>query len=88
MIAYFQHTQTSSDGSARLGHDKLPIMASSQRQSIVRHLWLQRPENRRTDTDVLIFHGELVEHHPELIKRRHGDSYQYLKVDLKGLIRP
>ncbi len=63
-------------------------MANSQRRSLVRQLWLQRPENERTANDVLIFYGELQEHRPELLPRSgHGDPYQHLKVDLRGLIK-
>jgi hypothetical protein len=61
--------------------------AESERRSSVRQLWLERPPQERTDTDVLNFFGWLDEHHPELLKRGSGDPYQYLKVDLKGLIK-
>jgi hypothetical protein len=62
-------------------------MAGSQRRSIVRQLWLQRPDKERAATDVMIFYGWLEEHRPELLRRGHGDAYQHLKSDLMGLIK-
>ena len=50
-------------------------------------LWLDRPEHRRTENDVVIFYRWLEEYHPELLKRREGDPYQQLKVDLRDYIR-
>jgi hypothetical protein len=61
-------------------------MKNEERISRVRQLWLQRPENNRSGNDVLMFHGELTRDHPELLNGRHGDSYQQLKVDLRGLV--
>jgi hypothetical protein len=58
------------------------------RHARVRQLWEARSPKERTATDVVIFHGWLQEHFPELLPRGKGDSYQHLKVDLQGLIMP
>jgi hypothetical protein len=57
------------------------------RQARVRQLWLARAPEERNAAGVLIFYGWLAHHYPELLKRGKGDPYQYLKVDLNGLIR-
>ena len=57
------------------------------RQACVRQLWLARAPEEPTAAGVLIFYGWLAHHYPELLKRGKGDPYQYLKVDLNGLIR-
>ena len=49
-------------------------------------MWLQRPEEKRTENQVLVFYGDLEKTRPELLKRGHGDPYQQLKVDLHGHI--
>jgi hypothetical protein len=61
-------------------------MKNEERISRVCQLWLQRPESKRSGNDVLMFHGELTREHPELLNDRHGDSYQQLKSDLRGLV--
>ena len=50
-------------------------------------LWLDRPEHRRTENDVVVFYRWLEEYHPELLKRRESDTYQQLNVDLQKYIR-
>ena len=49
--------------------------------------WLDRPEHRRTDNDVVVFYRWLEEYHPELLRRRESDPYQQLMVDLREYIR-
>lgn len=61
-------------------------LTDTQRQSLLRQLWMNRPDGNRTATDVLIFYGDLERQHPELIWRGQGDPYQHLKSDLAGLI--
>lgn len=42
--------------------------------------WLKRPPGQRTETDVLIFYGELSQRRPDLLSfRARGDKYQTLK---------
>ena len=50
-------------------------------------LWLERPENKRMEKDLIVFYGWLEQNRPELLKRRYGDPYQQLKVDVGKLIR-
>jgi hypothetical protein len=61
-------------------------MKDTERLPQLLFLWLQRPIEKRTENDVLIFYGELERGHPELLKRGKGDPYQQLKVDLHGHI--
>jgi hypothetical protein len=61
-------------------------MKDAERRRELRILWLQKPEDKRTGNDVLIFYGWLEENRPELLKaRRYGDPYQSLKSDLADL---
>ena len=58
-----------------------------QRLSLVRQLWMLRPEAERTDTDVMIFYAEMEQEHPEYLRHGPGDDYQRLRADLTGLIQ-
>ena len=52
----------------------------------VRQLFEARFAEERTETGVLLFYAWLEKYHPELLPRRkQGDLYQHLKVDLTGL---
>ena len=62
-------------------------MKNEERISRQRQLWPQRAENKRSESDVLMFHGALTRENPELLNGRHGDSYQHLKSDLRGFVR-
>jgi hypothetical protein len=61
-------------------------MKDTDRKAALLKLWLVRPSKKRTGSDLLKFYGELEQSRPELLKRRHGDPYQQLKVDLRGHI--
>jgi hypothetical protein len=61
--------------------------SEAARQARVRQLCQARAPEEHTATGVLIFYGWLAHYYPELLKRGKGDPYQYLKVDLNGLIR-
>ncbi|MGB9455193.1 MAG: hypothetical protein WCB12_04075 [Bryobacteraceae bacterium] len=50
-------------------------------------LWLLRPEDQRTDHDVLGYYGWLEQNKPELLTRGHGDPYQHLGPALRPYIR-
>ena len=64
-------------------------MDDPERQSQVLALWFKRPRHKRTNHDVLVFYGELVRTHPQLIPSGEDDPYQQVKVDLRGyLIEP
>ena len=63
-------------------------LKDDERRRRVVDLFLQRqPPEKRTENDVLVFHGWCQESRPELLKRSHGDSYQQLKSDLRGYIQ-
>jgi len=62
-------------------------MKNEERISRIRQLWVQRAEDKRSESDVLMVHGELTREHPELLNGGHGDSYQHLKSDLRRLVR-
>ena len=59
-------------------------MTDADRKSQLIKVWLDRPEEERTDTGILLFYLWLEEHHPELLVPGHGYPYQHLKVDLTG----
>ena len=61
-------------------------MKDTQREAALLDLWLQRPEEKRTENQLLAFYGQLEKTRPALLKRGHGDPYQQLKVDLHGHI--
>ena len=61
-------------------------MKDQERQAQVLALWLQRPVDKRTSKDLLVFYGEMERTRPELLKRGHGDPYQQLKADLRGYV--
>ncbi len=46
--------------------------------------WLKRPAGKRSETEVLMFYGELQEHKPHLLSfRASGDKYQVLQSILR-----
>jgi hypothetical protein len=49
-------------------------------------LWLKRPQNKRTEDDVVIFYGWLEENRPEFLKRSGGDPYRWLHAGLRNHI--
>jgi hypothetical protein len=60
-------------------------MREAERLANVRKLWMERPREKQTETDVLVFYGWLKQNQPELLK--HGgntDDYQQLQSDLSG----
>jgi hypothetical protein len=61
-------------------------MKDKERQALVLSLWLQRPADKRTSNELLVFYGEMERTRPELLKRGHGDPYQQLKADLRGYV--
>ena len=59
-----------------------------ERINMVRQLWQERyKEAERTGWNVMGFHRWLELNRSELLNRKHGDSYQQLKSDLRGLWR-
>jgi hypothetical protein len=53
----------------------------------IRAEWMKRPVGQRTETDVLMFYGELSQTRPDLLAFRvSGDKYQHLKSILRDLI--
>jgi hypothetical protein len=62
-------------------------MKDADRVRSVVSLWLQRPPDRQTENDVLVFYGDLERNRPELLGHRGGDPYQHLMADLRDHIR-
>jgi len=62
-------------------------MKKDERKAQLLSLWLQRPESRRTENDVLNFYGDMEREFPHLLNRHGGDPYQNLKSELRGHIR-
>lgn len=59
----------------------------SDSEPLIRHEWLKRPPQHRTESDVLAFYGELQQCRPDLLSfRASGDKYQVLKSVLRNLI--
>ncbi len=59
----------------------------SDHEPQIRQLWMARPAEHRTGTDLLIFYGELQDTRPDLLSfKASGDKYQVLKTILRGLI--
>jgi hypothetical protein len=56
------------------------------RRARVRQLWEAHP-SEHTEHNILVFHGWLRQHHPELLPKGQGDAFQSLKVDLSGLYK-
>ncbi len=49
--------------------------------------WLKRPKGKRTENDVLAFHGVLQQARPDLLSfRAAGDKYQVLFSILRNFI--
>ena len=62
-------------------------MRKKDRHREIVRLWLQRPEDKRTGTDLYVFCMELQRDFPELLDApRYGDPCQGLKVSLSGHI--
>ena len=52
-------------------------------------LWLQRPDERRTESDVVAFYREMEEKHPNLLRRWYGDAFRGLTLDLaRHILKP
>lgn len=58
-------------------------MKGDERKARLLSLWLQRPESRRTEDDILNFYGDMERAFPHLLNRRGGDPYQNLKSELR-----
>jgi hypothetical protein len=59
-------------------------MRDYEKRQTLRRLWLERPSNRRTERDLVLFHEWLAENLPTLLTRG-GDSYEQLRQDLGDL---
>jgi len=64
-------------------------MKENEREAVLIRLWLDRSEEERKGKfAVMKFHSWLLVHRPELLRKGPGDSYQYLKSDLRNYITP
>ena len=61
--------------------------AEAIRLNRVRQLFEARYNKKRTQDDVIAFHGWLYERYPHLLRKstNDGDPYHQLKLDLHGL---
>ena len=57
-------------------------MNDKERVTTLVALFQQRPQNKRTQDDVVEFYRWLEENRPELLKRHGSDPYQRLQADL------
>lgn len=55
------------------------------RRAVVRQLYEGRPSRERTEAGIFLFHRWLAKRYPELLPQGNGDTYERLKLDLKGL---
>jgi hypothetical protein len=62
-------------------------MEDRDRLRVLSSFWLQRPEDQRTENDLLGFYRWLEQKHPELLQYGQGTPYEQLKVDLRNHIR-
>ena len=61
-------------------------MKDKERKAQLLSLWRQRPDGKRTESDVLAFYGEMERAFPQLLDRHKSDPYRNLCSDLKGHI--
>jgi hypothetical protein len=61
-------------------------MKEAERIRRVVSLWLQRPPDKRTEHDALVFCLELQQNRSDLLVKGHGDPCQRLIADLRGHI--
>ena len=59
-------------------------MQDFEKRQTIRRMWLERPPDKRTENDLLIFHEWLSENFPTLLKRG-PRSYEQLRSDLGDL---
>jgi hypothetical protein len=63
------------------------MVKRSDLEPLIIQEWLKRPRDQRTDSEVLMFYGELSQRRPDLLRfRASGDKYQHLKSILRNLI--
>jgi hypothetical protein len=65
----------------------LVVVREAERLRRLIRLWLARPENNRTEKDLVVFYRWLEENRPELLKRHDDDEYRQLEADLRDYIR-
>ena len=60
-------------------------MQDFEKRQTIRRLWLDRPESRRTENDIVLFYEWLAENLPSLLKRSHPVSFQEFRAELLPL---
>lgn|SRR5215470_6659846 len=69
--------------------NRLMCMPDKDRISEVRRLWFERSEISRSETLALLsFHNWLVSQRSWLLSPKPGETYQQLRSDLNGLVKP
>ena len=63
-------------------------MSSTGREAELIRLWLQRPDDRRSMDDVLVFYSEIARNRPDLVPRMRSteDPHQRMKFILRSYI--
>ena len=60
-------------------------MQDFEKRKTLRRLWLDRPADRRTENDIVIFHEWISENLPSLLKRSGSISFEEFRADLLPL---
>ena len=59
-----------------------------ERMSQLLSLWHQRPDGKRTESDVAPFYRDMERAFPHLLRHRGGDPYRNLINDLREWLEP
>ncbi len=64
------------------------MVKRSELEPLIIQEWLKRPENKRSETDVLGFYGYLQQNRPDLLRFKYSgaDKYQAVKAILTNFI--
>jgi len=60
-------------------------MQDFEKRKTLRRLWLDRPADRRTENDIVIFHEWISENLPSLLKRSGSISFEEFRAELLPL---
>jgi hypothetical protein len=60
-------------------------MQDFEKRKTLRRLWLERPIERRTENDMLVFHEWISENFPTLLKRSGTITFEEFRADLLPL---
>lgn len=63
-------------------------MRDNEKRQTLRRLWLERPKDKRTEKDLVIFHDFVAENFPALLKGAGRDTFNQLSEDIGELCGP